>query len=161
MYTAWLLLTGKSFADELKIVRTDMKPYINQCYVSFQPAIRLKAHPVYQPVFPRAELTSSAESTGRCRNKNNNSQYSRGQPPVDGFDLSDPVNAGTGTKPIFSSGGNTCVIRAGKVPTQRSFAGGHGTMGFPITVDAQRIIQVKCMKVMDCSSRLPRPAGIG
>lgn len=99
---------------------------------------------MYQPVFP-GRADSSAESTGRCRNKNNNSQYSRGQPPVDGFDLSDPVNAWYWNETDFQQRLATTPALSELKGADYSavfFAGGHGTMwDFRDNQDAQRIIR--------------------
>lgn len=87
----------------------------------------------------------SAESTGRCRTKNDDRQHSRGQPPVDGFDLSDPVNAWYWNETDFQQRLATTPALSELNGTDYSavfFAGGHGTMwDFRDSQDAQRIIR--------------------
>lgn len=111
------------------------------CVVSSHPIKGASGVPTGFP----GRADSSAESTGRCRNKNNNSQYSRGQPPVDGFDLSDPVNAWYWNETDFQQRLATTPALSELKGADYSavfFAGGHGTMwDFRDNQDAQRIIR--------------------
>ena len=77
--------------------------------------------------------------------ENDDSQHSRGQPPVDGFDLSDSVNAWFWNETDFQQRLATTPALSelnGSDYSAVFFAGGHGTMwDFRDSHDAQRIIR--------------------
>lgn len=71
-----------------------------------------------------------------------------GQPPVDGFDLSDPVNAWYWNETDFQQRLATTPALSELKGADYSavfFAGGHGTMWVP------SVLSAKCMKVMGLS----------
>lgn len=78
-----------------------------------------------------------------------------GQPPVDGFDLSDSVNAWFWNETDFQQRLATTPALSelnGSDYSAVFFAGGHGTMwDFRDSHDAQRVLSAKCMKVMGLS----------
>jgi putative intracellular protease/amidase len=77
-----------------------------------------------------------------------------GQPPVDGFDLSDPVNAWYWNETDFQQRLATTPALSELNGTDYSavfFAGGHGTMWDSATARMPSVLSAKYMKVMGLS----------
>lgn len=99
---------------------------------------------MYQPVF-LAELTHPLKVLEDAGIKTTIASIRGGQPPVDGFDLSDPVNAWYWNETDFQQRLATTPALSELKGADYSavfFAGGHGTMwDFRDNQDAQRIIR--------------------
>ena len=77
-----------------------------------------------------------------------------GQPPVDGFDLSDPVNAWYWNETDFQQRLATTPALSELKGADYSavfFAGGHGPCGISVIIRMPSVLSARCMKVMGLS----------